>query len=317
MLWFWKIRNARLSSLPRILFKEQAFYGKPRNPGCKRPFSFSQENMPAQSTFINTGKNGLDELGPPRLCHNCQSPSQLIRECRKRREKEQIVNNFAKMLQRNLLYSKQILYELCAQIEDIFNPESSSIADPFLDDEGVREADIGDTVVEKSDENSHETINGDFIQAERDLSDPDIFYSEFTKITSSPIKFYSPCIVRSPATAFSPPPATLQISRINRTQKTSGSPSKALALIAKHRRQWLVSTGLERTANQRASLSQQERTATGILLALQSKSPSVLFLFEFPHLVVLLLSTSMLFKLTSCYFLVSTLLISLVFTTFI
>lgn len=103
------------------------------------------------------------------------------------------------MLQKNPRHSKQILYELCIQREDIFNPEDNSKAGPFLDDAVTLKAEIDDSAARLCDESPHEAINVDPTSAEIDLSDPDMLYSGYTSKTSLPTKFYSPSIVNSSA----------------------------------------------------------------------------------------------------------------------
>lgn len=68
------------------------------------------------------------------------------------------------MLQRNLRQSRQILYELCVLMEDIFNSEDSSVADHFLDDAVKQEAEIDESTVRKCDESPLETINVDLLK---------------------------------------------------------------------------------------------------------------------------------------------------------
>lgn len=114
--------------------------------------------------------------------------------------RNKIIKSVAKMLQRNPRQSKQILYELCTQMEDIFDPDDSSIADLFLDDAVTPESEIDDDTVRKCDDRPRKAIVVNSTQAKLYMSDPCIFYSGYTSRKASSIKIYPPTTVNLSAT---------------------------------------------------------------------------------------------------------------------
>jgi hypothetical protein len=120
------------SQIPGLVFQGQGLYGRPRQPGSRSSVPYKSTNTNV-SSVTTPGKNGLDRLGNPRLCNNCQSQDHFIQKCDKPKN---LLRNVANQIKFNPDNIRQILFEVCLQTEDaLFKNEADEYSSFFTTEE--------------------------------------------------------------------------------------------------------------------------------------------------------------------------------------
>ena len=160
-------------SVPGMFFQGQGFYGKPKQRGSKssNPYVGLRRRPHHKPYTPRTGKNGTDRNGKPRVCHNCNSPDHLIRDCDKPRN---LIRNVGRLLSNNPKDAKKILYELCIQSEEaLFENDGSNafFTDENEDEEQENVIDDPEEPEEESNINHFNSIFQDISEENHDLAD--------------------------------------------------------------------------------------------------------------------------------------------------